>query len=119
MLQKAAPGPARTRASPRQARGRLFEAASRGLRTKALGGNAQNFTIGTLERAAFQWSRHCEERSDEPIQRTWGALRFPGLLRFARNDAAGSTEMQLALAEPVERDRVVDQDAIAGRFVRD
>jgi hypothetical protein len=26
-----------------------------------------------------------------------GALRAPGLLRFARNDAAGSTQMQLAL----------------------
>src|ERR1700733_11157493 len=46
-----------------------------------------------------------------------GRPTFPGLLRFARNDAAGSTEMQLALAEPVERDRVVDQDAIADRFV--
>jgi hypothetical protein len=31
-----------------------------------------------------------------------GALRSPGLLRFARNDAVGSTQMQLAL---VRRDR--------------
>src|ERR1700733_10188727 len=49
MLQKAAPGPARTRASPRQARGRLFEAASRRL-SEGVGmkcAELQNRDIGT------------------------------------------------------------------------
>jgi hypothetical protein len=32
-------------------------------------------------------SRHCEERSNEAIQKSLGALRSPGLLRSARNDA--------------------------------
>ena len=42
-------------------------------------------------------NRHPEQRSDPAIQESRGALRSPGLLRFARNDAAGSTEMQYVL----------------------
>src|ERR1700727_3739185 len=50
-----------------------------------------------LEPAALGRNRHREERSDAAIQESRGALRSPGLLRFARNDAAGSTEMQYVL----------------------
>jgi hypothetical protein len=44
-------------------------------------------------------NRHCEERSDEAIQRASGALCSPGLLRFARNDEAGSTHLIACLVD--------------------
>ena len=47
---------------------------------------------GHLEHVAFRRNRHCEERSDEAIQGTKGALRSPGSRRFARdNDVDGLT----------------------------
>jgi hypothetical protein len=54
-------------------------------------------TSWRLERAAFEWNRHREERSDAAIQGKVGRPTFPGLLRFARNDVAGSTQTQSAL----------------------
>ena len=39
--------------------------------------------------AELEGSRHCEERSDEAIQRSVGRPATPGLLRFARNDGSG------------------------------
>ncbi len=47
---------------------------------------------------ARERNRHCEERSDEAIQRASGALCPPGLLRFARNDERGSTQLHHAAA---------------------
>jgi hypothetical protein len=47
------------------------------------------------KRAAFGRNRHREERSDVAIQESQGALSSPGLLRFARNDAAGSTKRNM------------------------
>jgi hypothetical protein len=48
---------------------------------------------------AREWNRHCEERSDEAIQRTSGALWSPGLLRFARNDEGCSTRLIARLVD--------------------
>jgi hypothetical protein len=55
------------------------------------------FTTTRPSRIAFGRNRHREERSDTAIQEAQSALSSPGLLRFARNDAAGSTQMQYAL----------------------
>jgi error-prone DNA polymerase len=44
--------------------------------------------------------RHCEEHSDEAIQGPKGALRSPGLLRSARNDAAGGIHPRHAAMAP-------------------
>jgi hypothetical protein len=49
--------------------------------------------------AAFVWNRHREDprvlaRGDAAIQESPGALRSPGLLRFARNDDRGSTKCE-------------------------
>jgi peptide/nickel transport system ATP-binding protein len=49
--------------------------------------------------------RHREERSDAAIQESLGALRSPGLLRFARNDEVGLTQSlraQRGVPEPNE-----------------
>jgi hypothetical protein len=42
-----------------------------------------------LERAAFGWNRHCEERSDEAIQRTWA--------RYGPLDCFASLAMTIAV----------------------
>src|SRR5580704_17783744 len=55
-----------------------------------------------LGRAAFGWNRHCEERSDEAIQRTCAPCVpldcFPRVPKpRGRNDDRGSIQMQLEL----------------------
>jgi hypothetical protein len=45
--------------------------------------------LAPTKQDAFGWNRHREERSDAAIQESSGALRSPGLLRFARNDELG------------------------------
>jgi len=59
----------------------------------AYGGEFPEFAADYLTVAAagrgdgpLIWNRHREERSDAAIQGPHGALRSPGLLRFARND---------------------------------
>jgi hypothetical protein len=49
------------------------------------------------EVSCAEWNRHREERRDAAIQESQGALRSPGLLRFARNDDRGSDHMQTRL----------------------
>ena len=53
-----------------------------------------------LERDAFGWTRHREERSDVAIQGTVGRPTASGLLRSARNGGRGSSRP----AKPLERD---------------
>jgi hypothetical protein len=50
--------------------------------------------------------RHCEERSDEAIQRASGALCSPGLLRFARNDEGGLTHLIACLVDVARLENV-------------
>jgi uncharacterized protein YndB with AHSA1/START domain len=57
-----------------------------------------NLRPASLEWAALGRNRHRDERSDAAIQESPGARRSPGLLRFARNDDCGSTQMQFGLA---------------------
>ena len=63
-----------------------------------MGPSARRSGMETASARCVGWNRHCEERSDEAIQGNVGALRSLGLLRFARNDDRGSTQMQIARA---------------------
>jgi Putative DNA-binding domain len=60
---------------------------------------AAYLAAGPGREEARECNRHCEERSDEAIQRTSGPLRSPGLLRFARNDEKGSTHLISSLVD--------------------
>src|SRR5580692_11145107 len=51
------------------------------------------------EPAALRRNRHREERSDAAIQEPQGTLRSSGLLCFARNYVAGSTQMPCSLSK--------------------
>jgi hypothetical protein len=53
---------------------------------------------GEFPEFVAEWNRHREERSDAAIQRAGGRPTTPGLLRFARNDDRGSTQLHQALA---------------------
>jgi hypothetical protein len=53
---------------------------------------------GEFPEFVAEWNRHREERSDAAIQRAGGRPTTPGLLRFARNDDRGSTQLRQALA---------------------
>ena len=58
--------------------------------------------LSAPEQAAHCWNRHREERSDAAIQTTVECPTTPGLLRSARNDDRGSTQMQFALLRLVD-----------------
>ena len=68
----------------------------------AYGGEFPEFVADYLAEVeagpAFQWNRHREERSDVAIQGAVGRPTTPGLLRFARNDDRGSTQLHYTAA---------------------